>query len=124
MTYYQSEVNRLTKSLPSPVVILQVAAARKLIDQRFHENMRLDGICKEACLSKYHFARLFRRLYGCTPHQYLTEKRMQHASCLLQQGESVTHTATLTGFESSTSFAAAFRAYFSTAPSSKKSKIQ
>jgi AraC-like DNA-binding protein len=40
-------------------------------------------------ISKYHFIRLFKRYYGCTPHQYLKEVRVRKAKKLIQNGMTV-----------------------------------
>ena len=52
----------------------RLARARRLIDECFHLPLDLDQISSEACLSRFHFLRLFRRTFKKTPHQYLTHR--------------------------------------------------
>lgn len=40
-----------------------------------------------ACLSRYHFVRLFGQLFGTTPHAFLTHKRARAAQRLIASGE-------------------------------------
>ena len=35
-----------------------------------------------ACLSPHHFLRMFKKVFGVTPHQYLSRKRMERAKHL------------------------------------------
>jgi AraC family transcriptional regulator len=53
------------------------------IDERSHQPMDLESIAKDACLSPFHFLRLFSGVLGVTPHQYLVRSRLRHASRLL-----------------------------------------
>lgn len=43
----------------------------------------LDDMSSKACLSVFHFARLFKRSVGCTPHQYLLRLKIEKATQLL-----------------------------------------
>ena len=54
--------------------------ARLLIDSSFDSPLNLDAISSEACFSRYHFIRLFKKAFNRTPHQYLVEKRIERAN--------------------------------------------
>ena len=60
-----------------------LARVLHLIDQRFNEPLRVEDLGRHACLSPFHFARMFKISVGQAPHAYLTTKRMQHARDLL-----------------------------------------
>lgn len=63
-----------------------------------------------ADLSVHHFARSFKEASGRTPHQYVTERRLQLASRLLTETRmSILEIATAVGFESASHFAVVFR---------------
>ncbi|WP_315822481.1 helix-turn-helix transcriptional regulator [Paraflavitalea speifideaquila] len=64
--------------------------------------------CK-ACFSRFHFHRLFSRIYRKTPHQYLTRKRLDKAQELLAQNKGVTEVCNEVGFESISSFSVLFK---------------
>jgi AraC family transcriptional regulator len=44
----------------------------------------LEDLAQIACLSKYHFLRMFRAAYGCTPHQFQLRLRVEKARQLLK----------------------------------------
>ena len=69
----------------------------------------LDELAGTACLSKYHFLRLFKLAYGVSPYQYVQELRMDKARHLLRHSSlPVQDIALLLGFESSQSFSRMF----------------
>ncbi len=88
----------------------RLCRARRLIDEGFALPLSLEQISGEACFSRYHFLRLFRRAFNKTPHQYLTEKRIERAKELLELGQlSVTDICFEVGFQSLGSFSSLFR---------------
>lgn len=83
--------------------------ARRLIDSSFARPLNLDAISSEACFSRYHFIRLFKRAFNKTPHQYLMEKRIERAKELLASSPlSVTEVCFEVGFQSLGSFSSLF----------------
>jgi AraC family transcriptional regulator len=61
------------------------------IDEHSHEPLDLDSTAREVGLSSFHFLRLFGRVLGVTPHQYLVRCRLRHAARLLaERGRSIT----------------------------------
>lgn len=49
------------------------------IEARLAGDISLDDLAAEACLSPFHFARLFRDSTGLSPHRYVTDRRIQAA---------------------------------------------
>lgn len=91
--------------------------ARRFIDERYDEPLDLIEISREACLSRYHFLRLFRDTFETTPHQYLIKKRIEKAKWLLRARTlSVTDICFEVGFESLGSFSSLFRKRVGDAP--------
>jgi AraC-like DNA-binding protein len=83
--------------------------SKELIDDCYNESLDLNAIAKEAFFSPYHFLRLFKKVYNKTPHQYLTERRIDKAKELLQKsGSSVTEVCFDVGFQSLGSFSSLF----------------
>jgi AraC family transcriptional regulator len=79
--------------------------------------IHLGEVAENACLSPYHFHRLFREVFRETPNQYLQRKRLTNARRLLERGEqSVTDVCLEVGFESVTSFSGLFRRNFGCSP--------
>ena len=52
----------------------RVVSAKLFIDDNYAEPIDLKRISGQAFLSRFHFHRLFTRIYRKTPHQYLTSK--------------------------------------------------
>ncbi|OUL99961.1 transcriptional regulator [Variovorax sp. JS1663] len=64
---------------------------------------------QRAGLSAFHFLRLFARVVGVTPHQYLVRTRLRHAARLLAAGEQpVTEVALDAGFADLSNFVRSF----------------
>jgi AraC-like DNA-binding protein len=88
------------------------------------ERIALKDMAEAACLSPFHFHRSFKRVFGETPHRYLTRHRLEHAARLLSRTDlTVTEICFSSGFESLTSFGGLFRRHFGVSPG-KFSKIK
>lgn len=76
-----------------------VEKAIGFIEQHYGSSITLDDMAAAACLSPYHFLRLFRRKTGLTPHQYLVRTRLEAARELIggQRQVSLSDIATLGG---------------------------
>jgi AraC-like DNA-binding protein len=110
MNFYHQQVQKLNKTVyPKAYLTEQVIRSKQFIDTYFAENISLDDMAAAAFLSKFHFIRLFKRYYGLTPYQYLTDVRIAKAKELLQMGHSVSETCYLLGFSSLSSFTAFFK---------------
>jgi AraC-like DNA-binding protein len=69
----------------------------------------LDDAAAEAGVSPFHFLRLFSRVLGVTPHQYLVRCRLKHAARLLaEDGRDVTDIAYDVGFGDLSNFVRTF----------------
>jgi AraC-like DNA-binding protein len=95
----------------------RIVTAKLYIDDNFQEAIDLDKIAGQACLSRFHFHRLFTKVYKITPHQYLTRKRIDKAKTLLHEDNlSVTEVCNEVGFESIGSFSILFKKEIGFAP--------
>src|SRR2546428_7595564 len=95
----------------------RLCRARQFIDDSYYQPLELNEISKQACLSRYHFLRLFRDTFQTTPHQYLIHRRIERAKELLRWKDlSVTDVCFEVGFESLGSFSALFRRCVGAAP--------
>jgi AraC-like DNA-binding protein len=103
----------------APEVYKKIVTAKVYIDENFRELLDLDRLSREACLSRFHFHRLFTRIYKVTPHQYLTQKRIGQARLFLADRDlTVTEICNHVGFESVGSFSLLFKKEIGAAPSS------
>lgn len=91
--------------------------ARDFIEASFLESISLARIAEAAELSPHHLLRLFRRVYGETPHQLVTRRRLGHAQFLLEYTDrSVTDICFDIGFESLGSFSTLFKTHLGVSP--------
>lgn len=80
------------------------------IEARLDTSISLDDLAGEACLSPFHFTRLFRQATGSSPHRYVTERRISSAQQMIVSGHaSLAEIALDTGFGSQAHFCRAFR---------------
>jgi AraC family transcriptional regulator len=80
------------------------------IEARLADNISLGDLASEACLSPFHFSRLFRDATGLSPHRYVIERRIQRAQKLLACHQlSLVEIALDTGFGSQANFTRVFR---------------
>jgi AraC-like DNA-binding protein len=95
----------------------RLCRARRYMDECYALPLDLTEISKQACLSRYHFLRLFRDTFETTPHQYLIHRRIEKAKELLRSpGLSVTDVCFEVGFQSLGSFSSLFRRCVGHAP--------
>ena len=79
------------------------------IDANSHRSIDLESAAAEAGLSPFHFLRLFSKVLGVTPHQYLVRSRLRRAARLLCDEErSVTDVALDVGFGDLSNFVRTF----------------
>jgi AraC family transcriptional regulator len=91
--------------------------AREYLHESVDRRISLEEVSREACLSRYHLHRAFRRVFRLTPHAYVTALRLNRARSLLQGGRAVTDVAMDIGFTSVSAFTRLFRSRFGLPPS-------
>lgn len=79
------------------------------LDAHFDQSINLDTTAAAAGLSPFHFLRVFGKVLGVTPHQYLVRARLRHAArILLEQSQSITDVALQVGFADLSNFVRTF----------------
>ena len=89
---------------------------RAFLEANYAKSADLNATARVACLSPFHFLRLFKTAFGRTPHQYLTWKRINKAKDLLSENKPVTEVCNEVGFESIGSFSVLFKKEIGFAP--------
>lgn len=82
--------------------------ARRWIESQPLDQIDLDQVSAEVGLSKYHFLRNFKQMYGTTPSRYAVSAKIERAKALLSEPDSVAAIALQLGFADSTTFGRAF----------------
>jgi AraC family transcriptional regulator len=86
---------------PAPADALGRSARSRvleLIETRFAEALTLDELAAAAGLGVRQFCRSFRAATGRSPHQYLIERRVEHARLLIASGLALSQVALQSGF--------------------------
>ena len=88
------------------------------IDSHLQENIALDVLAEIAQLSVHHFARAFRQTLGIPPHNYIVQRRVEHAQQLLRNTDlPVSEIAIVAGFTDQSHLARHFRTITGVSPS-------
>jgi len=130
MLRVRERVERQAARIPAKKSSTRLELYRRLLRGKdfldsFHaEELPLNEVARAACVSPYHFHRLFREAFGETPNQYLQRKRLERARELLKStDQGVTEISMDVGFESSTSFSTLFRKTFGYSPREYRSLL-
>ena len=87
------------------------------IDTHLGEDLTIAMLANEACLSPFHFARAFKAATGVAPHRYLTDRRIDCARRLIEEGRlSLAEIADLCGFSSQAHLTRWFKRIVGTTP--------
>src|SRR5258708_11923849 len=74
------------------------------------DDVSLLTVAEQANVSPFHFARMFRKTVGLTPHQFVLRQRIQRAMTFLDEGElPLSQIAIESGFCDQAHFTHAFR---------------
>jgi AraC-like DNA-binding protein len=114
----------IIEQYPKVYLYKRIVQAKLFIDNNYADNIDLSNIADEAYFSKFHFIRLFKNIYGKTPHQYLTYVRIEKAMLLLQANKAVSEVCFSVGFESVSSFGSLFKRIVGVAPSTFQQEQQ
>lgn len=99
-------------------VLAHLRRARDHADRSYQRSLALEEMAAIACLSKYHFLRLFKSTYGITPMEYVSRRRIERAQDLLRATNlTVTEVCMAVGFSSLGSFSSRFRTLVGENPS-------
>jgi AraC family transcriptional regulator len=87
------------------------------IDSYLADDLSINALAGVACLSPYHFGKMFRRSIGITVHVYVTQKRLARAQQLLRSTRlSLPEVALASGFYDQSQMTAVFRRYAQVTP--------
>lgn len=114
----RSQVDRVPAAKPSTrqELLRRLEVGREFIHSYANGPLSLNTVARQACLSRYHFHRLFTQVFGKTPHSYLTGVRLSRAHSLLRSGLTVEQVCADVGFSSPSSFGRLFRGQYGVSP--------
>ena len=96
----------------------RLCQSREFLAAHCDEPVHLADAAREACISPFHYHRLFSRAFGETPHDFVTRLRIDRAKRLLARDQlPVTEVCFAVGYESLGSFSTRFRSVVGYSPS-------
>lgn len=97
--------------------VRRIARVKDYIEANLAEHLSLVALAGEAGLSPVHLVRLFKRVTGLSPHQYVVRRRVERAADRLAgEGACIMETALSLGFCSQAHLTAVFRRVYGTTP--------
>jgi AraC-like DNA-binding protein/PAS domain-containing protein len=95
------------------------------IGSHLQENIALEMLAEIAQLSVHHFARAFRQTLGIPPHNYIVQRRVEHAQQLLRNTDlPVSEIAIVAGFTDQSHLARHFRTITGVSPSLARHQLR
>lgn len=91
--------------------------AKEVMDTTLFDAIRLDDLALTSGISKYHFIRLFKSVFGISPYQYIKHRKLDLARMQLLKGSRVVDVAVQFGYPDTPSFSKAFKQLFGLNPS-------
>ncbi|MFD2442873.1 helix-turn-helix domain-containing protein [Bacillus sp. CGMCC 1.16607] len=102
----------------------RVTVAHDYIRSYYNHLINLQDISSAACLSQNHLLRNYKKIYGKTPHQHISEMRIHKALKLLEDMElSMTDITYEIGFNNPVSFSKIFKTLTGLSPLQYRKKV-
>jgi AraC-like DNA-binding protein len=94
----------------------KVARAKEFLIENHQHAITLEELADIVGFSPYHLLRTFRSTVGLTPHDFLTQIRVERAKRLLRRGNTISDIAADTGFLDQAHFTRRFKAIVGVTP--------
>ncbi len=87
-----------------------VTLALAFVEENYNSSISLSDMASHSCCSEFHFSRLFKKVTGYSPYEYIVKYRVNKAKNLLKNTDkSVEDIAECVGFGSASNFIRTFR---------------
>jgi len=112
----ESAIRRNIRLFDAPT-FARLCRARDYLSACYRDRITLEKSARQACLSPFHFNRLFTEAFRETPHEFVTRMRIEEAKkLLLAENQRVTDICFDVGYESLGSFSLRFRSLTGLSP--------
>ena len=109
-SYYQKAIEKIEREYGfAEYLYIQIRQSKHFMEKYYAEKIELDKIASAACMSRFHYLRIFQQVYGLTPRQYLKDLRINKAKQLLTAGTSIQKVCVEVGYDSVTTFSTVFK---------------
>src|SRR4029077_13868405 len=90
---------------------------KELVHAKLEDDLSLEEMARSVGLSTAHFARMFRKSTGETPHQFILRQRLERAKAMLLAPDArILDVAVACGFKTQQHFAQVFRDVWGVSP--------
>jgi AraC family transcriptional regulator len=97
---------------------------KELVHAKMEDDLSLDEMAQSVGLSTAHFARMFRKSTGQTPHQFVLRQRLERAKAMLRAPDvRVLDVAVACGFKTQQHFAQVFRDVWGVSPTEYRQDV-
>ena len=97
--------------------LVTIEKAKEYINENFQRDISLFEIATSACVSPFHFSRIFKKFTSFSPHQYLQNVRLKHSEMLLKNStRPIADVSFDAGFTTAEYFATSFRQKYGMSP--------
>ena len=94
----------------------RISEIKQYLNENYLKDIMLDDLAKIAHVSKYYLIRKFNDCYGLSPHQYITNLRINHSKKLLKNKKDFADIAIESGFYDQSHFIKCFKEYTGVTP--------
>lgn len=101
-----------------------IRRAMACMEANLEKDLALADLAAAACLSRYHFIRVFARATGLTPHAWLMQLRAQRAREMIAGGRDIAEAAARTGFADQSHLTRTFRRLWGYTPGQMRNLVQ
>lgn len=102
----------------------RLALAKDFMLSNYSQDISLDDISRQSCLSPTHLFRTFKQLYNCSPHQYLIQIRLDNARHMLKSTSyTLNEIVSLVGFTCPSTFIKLFKNRFQFTPGTYRAHV-
>ena len=102
-----------------------IAMAIAFIEDRYQNELTIKDLAEAACMSRSTLQRTFRQCMNCTPMEYVTQCRIDHAKELLENTQlSIMAVSEHVGFQDSNHFSRRYKALTGLSPSAYRTMHQ
>jgi AraC family transcriptional regulator len=102
----------------------RLTLAKDFMLSNYSQDISLDDISRQSCLSSTHLFRTFKQIYKCSPHQYLIQIRLDNARHMLKSTNyTLNEIVNLVGFTCPSTFIKLFKNKFQFTPGTYRNHV-
>jgi len=96
---------------------------KEFIDNNYYENLDIDQLANLSYTSKFHFLRMYKKLFGTSPYHYILELKLIESKKLLKNHTTI-EVASKLNFTDRSAFSNRFKRRFKENPIEYKNKMK